>query len=213
MRFKTLISILALFVLLPVAVSFAGNRSLEGSFTRAPGQQHRYDGKTVEVIEFMSFYCGTCYEFERSIPIIKGNFPKKIKWKIVPLYWGEGSSKPGEAYFLAVDAGKGEQMKKAIFRARFVERKDIGDLKVLDSIAAKVGLGFDFSRKLRSGEKAAEAKRSLDMASAYRVEETPTVVIAGDIVTNPHGFDHDVDLFRKNVITIIKSLVKRGKVK
>lgn len=208
MRFKILFSTLILFVLLPLSAFAAGGSSLKGSYTTVPGQQFRYDGKTVEVIEFMSFYCDHCYEFERAIPIIKGNFPKKVKWKRVPLYWGEGSSKPGEAYFLALDAGKGEEMAKALFRAIFIERRDIGNIATLESIAAKLGLSFDFSRRLRSGEKAKEAAQALDLARAYGIEETPTVIIAGNITTNPHASNHDMEAFRGNVITIIKSILE-----
>jgi thiol:disulfide interchange protein DsbA len=206
MRFKILLSIL--FVLFPLSVFAAGNPSVKGTYATVPGQQFKYDGETVEVLEFISFYCDHCYQFEKAIPVIKGNFPKKIKWKIVPIYWGNGSSKPGEAYFLARDAGKGDQMKRALFRANFIERKDIGNVEVLESIAAKIGMGFDFSRKLRTGEKAEEATRALQMARTYGIDETPTLVIAGNILTNSHATGHGIEEFRDNVITIIKSILK-----
>lgn len=207
MYLRKLVLTLMLIALMPLSAS-AGEGPISGTFSRIPDQQYSFDGKTVEVIEFLSFYCGTCYAFERSVPVIRGNFPKKIKWKIVPLYWGEGSPKPGEAYLIAEEAGKGEQMKKALFHAQFIEKRDIGSIEVLEAIAAKVGLGFDFSRRLRSGEKAEEAQKALDMARTYRIEETPTLVIAGNIMTNPHAFDHDAEAFGENVITILKSILK-----
>lgn len=181
--------------------------SIPGVYTNLPWPEYRFDGKTVEVTEFMSFYCHTCYNFERSIPIIKGNFPKKIKWKIVPIYWGKGSSKPGEAYLLAEELGKGEEMKKAIFKANFVDKKDIGRIEVLESLGKGVGLGKDFSRRLRAGEKAAEAGQALEMARMYRVDETPAVVIAGNLLTTPHPFNHDIDAFRQNILMIIKGIL------
>lgn len=208
MRFKILFSILILFVLLPLSAFAGGASSVKGAYVTVPGQQFKYDGKTVEVIEFMSFYCDHCYEFERAIPVILGNFPKKVNWKIVPLYWGEGSSKPGEAYFLALEAGKGEEMAKAIFRARFIERKDIGNISTLESIAAKIGMSFDFSRRLRSGDKAKEAAKALDLARVYGIEETPTLIIAGNLATNAHATGHDMEAFRGNVITMIKSILE-----
>lgn len=201
---------LALFILLPaIALAAAGAPQIKGQYTTVPGKDFKYDGKTVEVLEFLSFYCGTCYEFEKSIPAIKGNFPKKIKWKLAPVYWGEGSSKPGEAYLLAEEAGKGEEMKKAIFKAHFVDKKNIGSVEVLESIAAQAGMGFDFSRKLRNGAKAAEAAKALDMAREYRVEETPTLIIAGNIATNPHASGHDMNDFKNNIISIIGSIIKK----
>lgn len=200
---------LALLVLLPAAVFAASAPEIKGKYTAVPGKEFKYDGKTVEVLEFLSFYCGTCYEFEKSIPVIKGNFPKKLKWKLVPVYWGNGSPKPGEAYFLAEEAGKGEEMKKALFKAHFVDKKDIGSVEVLESIGAQVGMGFDFSRKLRSGAKSLEAAKALDMAREYKIEETPTLIIAGNIATNPHAAGHDMNDFRNNVMSILRSIIKK----
>jgi thiol:disulfide interchange protein DsbA len=183
--------------------------NIVGVYTKVPGQKFVFDGKHVEIIEFMSFYCSHCYHFEKEIPVIKGNFPKKIVWKTVPIYWGKGSPKPGEAYLLAVEEGKGEQMKKAIFEALFLERKDIGKIEVLEEIGAKVGLGFDFSTKLRAGDKAAEAKRNLDFANEYHIEETPSLIIAGNLETSPSILKGDTGLLRDNVILILKSLFKK----
>lgn len=199
---------LALFILLPAAVFAASAPEIKGKYTAVPGKEFKYDGKTVEVIEFLSFYCGSCYEFEKSIPVIKGNFPKKLKWKLAPVYWGNGSSKPGEAYFLAEEAGKGEQMKKALFKAHFVDKKDIGNVEVLESLGAQIGMGFDFSVKLRNGAKAAEARKALDMAREYQIEETPTLIIAGNIATNPHAAGHDMNDFKNNVMSILRSIIK-----
>lgn len=202
-----------LLVLLLLAVAFSPLRVeaeifIKGVYTKLPVHQFKFDGKTVEVIEFMSFYCDGCYSFEKSIPVIKGNFPKKIKWKTVPIYWGKGSPKPGEAYFLAEEAGKGEKMKEALFRAHFVEKKNIGDIKALEEIGQKMGLGIDFSKRLRAGDKAKDVQKALDMASAYGVEETPTLIIAGNIMTNLHPFGHNTDAFRENVMTILRSILK-----
>ena len=206
MRLRLLTAFILL-VFLPLSILAAEGPSVKGVYSVTPDKQYRFDGKTVEVVEFLSFYCDTCYAFERAVPVIKGNFPKKVKWRIVPLYWGEGSPKPGEAYFLAQEAGKGEQMKKALFHANFVEKKDIGKMEVIEAIAAELGLGFDFSRRLRSGEKAEEARKAIEMARSYGIEETPTLIIAGNIMTNPHDFDHDTEAFRDNVIAIIQSIL------
>lgn len=204
---KRTLALIVLLALLPLT-AFAGDTpSIKGVFSEVPGKEFKSDGKTVEIIEFLSFYCSHCYDFEKSIPVIKGNFPKKIKWRVVPIYWGEGSPKPGEAYFLALEAGKGDDMKKALFHAGFVEKKDIGKIEVLESIAAELGLGFDFSRRLRTGEKAKEAQKALDMAREYRIEETPSLVIAGNIMTNPNGTGHDIDRFRQNTISILNSIL------
>ncbi len=211
MNFKKVVAMLMPLVLLLFSslASAEKNQHIAGNYTILPGKDFKFDGKTVEIIEFLSFSCGTCYNFERQVPIIKGNFPNKINWKIVPIYWGRhGSSRSGEAYLLAEEAGKGEEMKRALFNAKMVEKLDIGDFDVLENLAVKIGMGFDFSRKLRSGAKARESRQGIRMAGQYGVNGTPTLVIAGNIVTSPHSMNHDLDEFRTNVIAILKSIFK-----
>ena len=212
MSSKGIFGVLAALILtLAMSISlYAGSSpTIIGEHTKIAGEKFTYDGKTVEVMEFMSFYCHTCYDFEKAIPVIKGNFPKKIKWKTLAIYWGDhGSPKPGEAYLLAEEAGKGEAMKKALFEAHMVDKKDIADLDVLEAIAAKVGLGKEFSKKLRSGEKTAETQKLLDMARKYGVNETPTLIIAGNIKTDPHAMNHDLERFKTNALAILASILK-----
>jgi len=200
------IFLLSFMLLMLSSFSYADEMSIVGAHDRVPGQSFTYDGKQIEIVEFLSFYCGHCYNFERSIPIIKGNFPKKIKWKTLPIFWGKGSPKPGEAYLIAVDEGKGEQMKKALFEAVFIEKQDIGKIEILESIGIKVGLGFDFSKKLRGDEKAVAAREAVDLARSYGINETPSLVIAGNVRTSPGKVNGNVDLMRDNTILILKSI-------
>ncbi len=205
---KRIFLLMALITLMSWPVQAEQPPSIKGVYTRLPWPEYNFDGKTLEVVEFLSFYCHSCYAFERSVPIIRGNFPKKINFKVIPIYWGEGSPKPGEAYLIAEELGKGEEMKKAIFKAHFVEKRDIGNMDVLESIAREIGLGKEFGQKLRAGDKADEAQEALKMAGMYRVEETPTIVIAGNIMTNPHPFNHNMDAFRQNILMIINSILR-----
>lgn len=208
MNLKKMFLALMLLVTAFLPLFVEAEASIKGIYIQLPGHQFKFDGKTVEVIEFLSFYCDGCYSFERAIPVIKGNFPKKIKWKTIPIYWGKGSPKPGEAYFLAEEAGKGEKMKAAIFNAYFVEKKDIGDVRVLEEIGEKIGLSADFSKRLRAGDKAKDTQKALNMAAMYGIDETPTLIIAGNIMTNSHPFHHNTDALRENVITILRSILK-----
>jgi len=202
--------IFSMILLSSVLISFSVHAedlsSIKGTYTQLPEFNFTYDGKKVDVIEFFSFYCPHCFEFEEVIPAIKGNFPRKINWKNVPVYWGKGSSKPGEAYLLAEEMGKGEQMKRAIFEALFVEKRDISDISVLESIALKLDLGFDFSRRLRMGDKEKEANDALLMMKAYSVEGTPALIVAGNLRVTP---GQGLDTFRDNTITIIKSILEK----
>jgi hypothetical protein len=208
---KTVISLLSL-ALLSLAVHAQSGKmpaTILGVYDKVPGAEFKFDGKTVEVEEYFSFYCHTCYDFEKSVPIIRGNYPGKVKWKIIPIYWGDGSPKPGEAYFIAEEMGKGDAMKKALFEAHMVQKKDIANLDVLEGLGKEIGLGPDFSKKLRAGEKAGEAQKALEKAKKVGINETPTIVIAGNLKTDPHPMNHDLNTFRTNIIAIIHSILNQ----
>ncbi len=208
MSFRKLFIVVSLF-LLSIPVYADQSAGIEGVYDKLTGHKFSFDGKQVEVLEFLSFYCSHCYHFEKSIPVIKGNFPGKIKWKTIPVYWSEGSPKPGEAYFLAEEAGKGEEMKKALFHAVFVDKRDIGDIEVLEDIGMKVGLGFDFSHRLRTGDKARNVGEAIIMSKAYNIEETPTLIIAGNLKISPSMFQGNADFLRENAIIILKNIFKK----
>jgi len=209
MFIKKLLLVFTLLVMMSFPVHADEAPAIKGKYTRIPGVQFNFDGEQVEIIEFFSFYCSHCFEFEKLIPVIKGNFPKKTTWKHVPIYWGNGSPKPGEAYLIAKDEGKGKEMKKAIFNAIFVEGKDIGKIEVLEELGVNIGLGFDFSHKLRTGEKAGEIGKALLMTKTYGIDETPALIIAGNIKTTPQTLEHSVSNLRDNTIMILKSLLNK----
>lgn len=204
---KKVLALLGIITLFSLSVQIDKVSAIDGVYKKIPGQKFTFDGKKVEVIEFLSFYCGHCYQFESAIPIIKGNFPKKINWKTVPVHWGQGSPKPGEAYLLAKEVGKGEQMKREIFKAIFVENRDIGREEVLEEIASRIGLGFDFSIKLRDGVKHDEIIKGIEMMRGYGIHETPTMVIAGNLKSSPGDLLGNMDAYKVNAIAIIKSIL------
>lgn len=209
MFIKKLLLVFIPLVMMSFPIHADETHAIKGKYTRVPGAEFVFDGKQIEITEFFSFYCSHCFEFEKSIPIIKGNFPKKTKWKHFPIYWGDGSPKPGEAYLIAENEGKGEEMKKAIFRALFIEQKDIGKVEVLEELGIKIGLGFDFSQKLRAGKKAGDVGNAILLASKYGINETPTLIIGGNIKTSPGMFNQNINDLRNNTITILKSIINK----
>lgn len=206
---KVLSAVSVIFILIFISMIAHGETpKIIGIYKTVPLKTFNYDGKKVEILEFLSFNCHQCYEFEKFVPVIKGNYPKKVQWKVIPIYWGADSPKPGEAYLIAKDAGKGPQMKKALFEANFKHKQDIKNTEVLEGIAKKIGLDSDFSKKMRSGAKAKEAQEALGLASEYGLEETPTMIIAGNLKVDGHSLNHRMDLLKDNILLIVKGILE-----
>ena len=70
MFLKKLLVVFTLLIMASFSVHAETRPAIKGTYTNVPDVQFEFDGKQVEIIEFFSFYCGHCFEFEKSIPVI-----------------------------------------------------------------------------------------------------------------------------------------------
>jgi predicted DsbA family dithiol-disulfide isomerase len=78
----------------------------------------------------------------------------------------------------AAGAGKDDGVAEALFRAYFVEGRNVGDHETLVQLAASAGLPADEAREvLRSGRFADEVRRDLHTAAQFGINSVPCFVI------------------------------------
>jgi predicted DsbA family dithiol-disulfide isomerase len=78
----------------------------------------------------------------------------------------------------ATNAGKGDDMAEALFRAYFVEGRNVGDYETLAQLAAGTGLPEDEVREvLRSGRFADEVRHDLHTAAQFGINSVPCFVL------------------------------------
>jgi predicted DsbA family dithiol-disulfide isomerase len=78
----------------------------------------------------------------------------------------------------ATGAGKGDEIAEALFRAYFVEGRNVGDHDTLAQLAASAGLPEDEVREvLRSGRFADEVRRDLQTAAQFGINSVPCFVL------------------------------------
>lgn len=163
----------------------------------------------IKIMEFISFYCGHCYQFEGMKPKLKEKYGNILEIELRPIVWGDQSIKTVEAYLLAKEFGKGEEMKDALFKANFEENRNIGDMNTLIDIAKGISLGDEFAAKLESGHIENEAMENIRSATRYEIRETPTLIIDGNIKVDPHLTDDNLALMMENLDTIIGGLLEK----
>ncbi|MFQ5560220.1 MAG: DsbA family protein [Nitrospinota bacterium] len=202
-------SLLLLFFVLPVLVQ--GAEKIPGKYKDLPGASRQVVKDSIEVVEFMSFYCGHCFAMFKNEPMLKGRYPHKLKFKYVPIQWGKAPTTPAEAFLIARDMGKGDEMRHAIFTAAFEQKKDIGSAVVLGELAKKIGLANEFNKRLASGEKRAEVENNMALTRKLRIEATPTVIMAGNIVVSPMQTGGKMIPMMQNLDMIISGLLKGKK--
>lgn len=86
-----------------------------------------------------------------------------------------------EGWFYACDKDKGDIYNDMMYRAYFMDEKDIGDIEVLTEMAGKIGLDqADFRKALEEGRYTEKEKEAVALArSQYEINGVPTIYING----------------------------------
>ncbi len=86
-----------------------------------------------------------------------------------------------EGWFYACDKDKGNVYNDMMYRAYFMDEKDIGDIDVLVELAGKIGLNkVDFRMALEEGRYTQQEKEAVALArSKYEINGVPTIYING----------------------------------
>ncbi len=161
----------------------------------------------VKMTVFFDFFCPHCHQFDSVVvPLLQREYGDKLKITSMgyPLIY-EDSVIPIEAYELAKAAGKGEEMKMAIFDAIYYQRKDGASHDVLISIAKTIGLNADkFQKDLKSGAKKNAALEGRELAKSYGARSTPAIILDGNIFVKDNSL--------ANISSIINKILE-GKIK
>jgi len=143
-------------------------------------------GKKVEVIEFFAYHCGACNAFEPTLVSWARKQGENIVMRRIPLPF-QGPLDPEARLFLTLEAmGKLDEYHHRVFRAVHVERKRL--MKDGEIIAWAAANGLDkakFMEAWNSFGVQAKLKRLSQLADAYKVSGTPTVIIDGKYVVSP----------------------------
>ena len=171
-----------------------------------------YEPGKVKITEFLKFNCGHCYSLNSLMPALKKKYGDQLEITYKPMLWRSVPKdlpfkKSMEAYILAERMGKGEEMKDALFKAMFVENRDITSELQLGDIGKSVGLGEEFVTALKNGDAKDEADANIKLSESFQVDETPTIIINGNLKVTPSMTNEDVTLMANNLDTIINSLL------
>jgi thiol:disulfide interchange protein DsbA len=171
-----------------------------------------YEPGKVKITEFLKFNCGHCNTLNSLMPALKKKYGDRLEITFKPMLWKGVKGDPAfkksiEAYILAERMGKGEEMKDALFKAMFVDNKDLTSELQLGEIGKSVGLGDEFITALKNGDATEEADANIKLSESIPVDETPTIIINGNFKVAPSMTNEDTTLMANNLDTIINSLL------
>ncbi|MBM4124234.1 MAG: disulfide bond formation protein DsbA [Nitrospira sp.] len=156
---------------------------LKGKFLELKEPSTHVPGK-VKLTEFADFYCPHCHRFEQeAIPLLKTEFGDRLEVTMVGFPVMPGKLPTAfEMYEQAKTMGKGDDMRRVLFRAIHKDRVQIFDRLIREAYIKEVGLDVAaFEAGLASGKpvKALEAGKAWGLR--VNVQQTPTVLLDGNI--------------------------------
>jgi thiol:disulfide interchange protein DsbA len=184
-------------------VTMADSAGLKGKFEELKEPSTHQPGK-VKLTEFADFYCPHCHMFEQSaLPILEKEFGSKVEVTMVgfPVIPGKLPT-AFEMYEQARMMGKGNEMKRVLFRTIHKDRTEILDRLIRESLIKEVGLDVAaFEAGLASGKPVRALEEGKKWGQRVKVQSTPTVLLDGNIKLEAEALNPE------NLKTVIHSIL------
>jgi len=187
------------------AFATVSSAQLEGTFESIGPVPAPHSLEQVQLEEFLNFTCPHCNNFRQLSKPLLAKYGKRIRHVNVPILFRGQSDVPLRLYYVAVKAGRGDEVKELIFDATFRYGVNIYDPKTVGYIARSAGLAEQFEAEGNAGwvnEKIAAAHARAD---AVGVEATPTIVLSGTMRLVPHS---NMQSFVENLDHLVAQLLK-----
>lgn len=205
------------FTLGAVAVGLPGLLALPAQAQSRPGYTELKErapveapADQVEVVEFFSYGCSHCKNFEPMFSAWKKAAPKDVAVRMVHVGF-QASFEPLQRIYYALESlGKVDEVHAKVFDALQAQRKRLDKPDVLFPWIAEQGVDrAKFEEAYKSFGVATKVRRAVQLQEAYQVEGTPALGVAGRYYTDGSmagGFERMIQLTN----TLIAQERKRG---
>ena len=158
---------------------------LKGTYEILKEERSTHQPGKVKLIEFADFYCPHCHHFDgEGLPILEKEFGKKLETMMVgfPVIKGKLPT-PFDMYEQAKLMGKGNEMKKVLFRTIHQDKvTGVLDRSIREVLIKEVGLDPKaFEEGMASGKPAQLFEEGRKWGERIKLQQTPTILLDGNI--------------------------------
>lgn len=135
----------------------------------------------IEVVEFFSYNCPHCDEFDPQLEAWIKKLPKDVLFRFVPVPFVGNDNEPKQRLYYALEAlGKVSEYQSRVFKAIHAEHKNLtGEANIIEW-AAQNGLDrTKFTEAFKSFGVVSKARRATQLTEAYKVSGVPAMGVAG----------------------------------
>ena len=169
----------------------------------------------VEVIEFFSYACPHCAEFEAPLRAWLKNKPQDVDFKTVPVIFRDNWAPLAKLHFTLESMGQIEKLHGKVFQAMHGEHIDLADNDKLYAWLGKQGVDVEkFKQIYTSFGIDARIEGFKKMAREYNVQFTPVIAVQGKYITGPSmavGADNKVNMTR--FFQVVDALIAQERAK
>ena len=138
----------------------------------------------VEVVEFFSYMCHVCNDFEPTFNAWTKSPPKDVVVRRVPVPFLANFDTMQRLYYALVDMNLVDKLHAAVFAAVHVERRKLSDAATVGEWVAAQGVDrAKFMDHFNSFSVSAKTTRAKQLTNIYRIEGVPALGVAGRFLT------------------------------
>ena len=152
------------------------------------------DPSKVEVVEFFSYGCPHCADFNPLLNLWAAKLPADVVLKKVPVSFGRAAwANAAKLYYALEVTGDLKRLEGDVFKAIHQERTNLFDEKTINSWVAARGVdGKKFSEAFGSFGVMSKLRRGDQMAQAFKIEGVPALAVDGKFLIAAMGFEQQL---------------------
>ncbi len=128
--------------------------------------------------EFINFACPHCNNFRLLSREMKERYKDLVEFVDVPILFQGQDDAPLRLYYVAKSLGRAEEVRNAIFEARFKYGVNVFDPGVINYLARSLGLGDAYKHGAQKAEITQAIVEGEQKSRLYNITATPTIVLA-----------------------------------
>lgn len=184
----------ALTVAMPSSAQTAGK-----DYTLISPAQPTEDAGKIEVLEFFSYGCPHCADFNPLVTAWAAKLPGDVVFRKVPITFGRAAwANIARLYYALKVTGDLDRLESDVFKAIHNDRINLFEEKPLLEWVAKKGVDQKkFAEAFNSFGVMSQVKRGDQMAQAYKIQGVPALAVDGKYLVGGKDFNEQLAIADK----------------
>jgi len=166
--------------------AFGQGAPVAGKEYRLMSPPQPVSGPQVEVLEFFSYACPHCDEFEPLLNSWLSSKPKGVEFTHVPAVFNKRMIPLAQLYYTLEETGTLSRLHAKVYDAIHRQGKNLADRQAIMDWVATQGVDMkEFEAAYDSFSVGNKTQRAIQMTRNYRIPGTPYMVVNGKYLTGP----------------------------